>query len=182
VGALLGGILAQRLRSYRLVAALGLLLAAIGFLLLSSWDVDSLKPQLVGPLTRADGELLLAGLGLGLEIAPVTAALLDAVSELERGAGASFLIMMRLVGMLVGFSLVAGFSLWEFHRATAHLIPPLPGLNPNFATQYAIYLLKVRAAIFEQYHLVFRAAAATLFVGALVAALTLRPLTRSRWR
>jgi MFS family permease len=182
IGALLGGFLAERLRSYRLVAALGLLLAAAGFLMLSGWDENSLKPHLFGPLSRADGELLLAGLGLGLEIAPVSAALLDAVSEMERGAGASFLIMMRLVGMLVGFSLVAGFSLWEFHRATAHLIPPLPGLNPNFATQYAIYVLKVRAAIFDQYHLVFRAAAATLFVGALVAALTLRPLARPRWR
>src|SRR5438477_541018 len=140
-------------------------------------------PHLLGsPLTVADGELLLTGFGLGLEIAPVSAALLDAVGETERGAGASFLIVMRLVGMLVGFSLVAGFSLWEFHRATAHLIPPLPGLNPNFATQYAIYVLKVKQAIFDEYHLIFRATAVALFIGALLAALTLRPLPRPRWR
>ena len=113
------------------MAALRLLLAAVGFLMLSGWNEGSLTPHLLGsPLTVADGELLLTGFGLGLEIAPVSAALLDAVGESERGAGASFLIVMRLVGMLVGFSLVAGFSLWEFHRATAHLIPPLPGLNP----------------------------------------------------
>src|SRR5947199_101957 len=37
IGALLGGFLAQRLRSYRFVAALGLVLAAIGFLMLSGW-------------------------------------------------------------------------------------------------------------------------------------------------
>src|SRR5207245_8327434 len=153
IGALLGGWLAQRLRSYRLVAALGLVLAAIGFLMLSGWNEGSLTPHLLGsPLTVADGELLLTGFGLGLEIAPVSAALLDAVGETERGAGASFLIVMRLVGMLVGFSLVAGFSLWEFHRATAHLLPPLPGLNPNFASQYAVYLLKVKQAIFDEYH------------------------------
>jgi len=183
VGALLGGFLAQRLRSYRFVAALGLLLAAVGFLMLSGWNEGSLTPHLLGsPLTVADGELLLTGFGLGLEIAPVSAALLDAVGETERGAGASFLIVMRLVGMLVGFSLVAGFSLWEFHRATAHLIPPLPGLNPNFATQYAIYVLKVKQAIFDEYHLIFRATAIALFVGALLAALTLRPLPRPRWR
>src|SRR5438477_268426 len=109
-------------------------------------------------------------------------ALTNAVGETERGAGASFLIVMRLVGMLVGFSLVAGFSLWEFHRATAHLIPPLPGLNPNFATQYAIYVLKVKQAIFDEYHLIFRATAVALFIGALLAALTLRPLPRPRWR
>src|SRR5207249_3750386 len=83
-----------------------------------------------------------------------SAALLDAVGEEERGAGASFLIIMRLVGMLVGFSLVAGFGLWEFHRATAHLQVPLPSLNPDFATQYALWLLKVKQAIFDQYHLI----------------------------
>ena len=183
IGALLGGWLAQRLRSYRLVAALGLVLAAIGFVMLSGWNEGSLKPHLLGlPLTVADGELFLTGLGLGIEIAPVSAALLDAVGEAERGAGASFLIIMRLVGMLVGFSLVAGFGLWEFHRATAHLLPPLPGLNPNFATQFAIYSLKVKQAIFDEYHLIFRATAVALFVGALMAAATLRPLPRPRWR
>ena len=182
IGALAGGFLAQRMRSYRFVAALGLVLAAIGFLLLSGWNEGSLQPHLLGPLTRADGELFLTGLGLGIEIAPVSAALLDAVGEAERGAGASFLIVMRLIGMLVGFSLVAGFSLWEFHQATAHLLPPLPGLNPNFASQYAVYLLKVKQAIFDEYHLIFRATAIALLIGALLAAATLRPLPRPRWR
>jgi len=183
IGALLGGWLAQRLRSYRFVAALGLVLAAIGFVMLSGWNQDSLKPHLFGlPLTVATGELFLTGMGLGIEIAPVSAALLDVVGEAERGAGASFLIIMRLVGMLVGFSLVAGFALWEFHRATAHLLPPLPGLNPTFASQYAIYLLKVRQAIFDEYHLIFRATAIALMVGAVVAAATLRPLPRPRWQ
>lgn len=179
IGALLGGWLAQRLRSYRVVAALGMILAAIGFLMLSGWNEGSLGPHLGSlPLRVADAELFLTGLGLGLEIAPVSAALLDAVGEAERGAGASFLIIMRLVGMLVGFSLVAGFGLWEFHRATAHLLPPV-GFDP---TAIAIYTLRVKLAIFEEYHLIFRAAAVALFVGALLAALTLRPLPRPRWR
>ena len=183
IGALLGGFLAQRLRSYRAVAALGLVLAAAGFFMLSGWNEGSLKPHLLGlPFTVADGELFLTGLGLGIEIAPVSAALLDAVGDAERGAGASFLIVMRLVGMLVGFSLVAGFGLWEFHRVTAHLLPPLPGLNPNFATQFAIYAGKVKGAIFEEYHLIFRSTSIALFIGALLAAATLRPLPRPRWR
>jgi len=179
IGALLGGWLAQRFRSYRFVAALGLLLAAIGFFFLSGWNEGSLKPHLAGfPVTIASAELFLTGLGLGIEIAPVSAALLDAVGEVERGAGASFLIVMRLVGMLVGFSLVAGFGLWEFHRATAHLQPPA-SLDP---TAFAVYALKVKAAIFDEYHLIFRATSIGLVVGALVAAGTLRPLPRPRWR
>jgi len=183
IGALVGGWLAQRLRSYRLVAALGLVLAGIGFVMLSGWNEGSLNPHLLGlPIRVADAELFLTGFGLGIEIAPVSAALLDAVGEAERGAGASFLIIMRLVGMLVGFSLVAGFGLWEFDRATVHLLPPLVGLNPTTATQWAIYTLKVKAAIFDEYHLIFRATAIALFVGALLAAATLRPLPRPRWR
>lgn len=179
LGALVGGWLAQRLRSYRVVAALGMLVAAIGFLMLSQWTESSLGPRFLGsPFRVADAQLFLAGLGLGLEIAPVSAALLDAVGEAERGAGAAFLIIMRLIGMLVGFSLVAGFGLWEFHRATAHLLPPV-GFNP---ADYAIYLLKVKQAIFEEYHLIFRATAIALFLGALIAALTLRPLPRPRWQ
>ena len=70
-------------------------------------------------------------------------------------------------------SSVVGFSI----RCNA-----LPGLNPNFATQYAIYVLKVKQAIFDEYHLIFRATAIALFIGALLAALTLRPLPRPRWR
>jgi len=183
IGALLGGFAAQRLRSYRFVAALGLILAAVGFLMLSGWNEGSLQPHLLGlPLRLADGELFLTGLGLGIEIAPVSAALLDAVGEAERGAGAAFLIIMRLIGMLVGFSLVAGFALWEFHQATAHLLPPLPGLNPNFATQFAIYTLRVKQAIFDEYHLIFRATAIALAIGAVIAAGTLRPLPRPRWQ
>jgi hypothetical protein len=179
LGALVGGWLAQRLRSYRLVAALGLAIAAIGFFMLSGWNEGSLKPQLLGyPLKVADAQLFLTGLGLGLEIAPVSAALLDAVGETERGIGASFLIIMRLVGMLVGFSLVAGFGLWEFHRATSHLQPPA-SLDP---TAFAIYALNVKRAIFEEYHLIFRSAAIALIAGALLAAGTLRPLPRPRWR
>lgn len=179
IGALLGGWIAQQLRSYRLVAAVGMLFAAIGFLLLSGWNEGSLQAHLLGsPLRLADAELFLTGLGLGIEIPPVSAALLDAVGEEERGAGASFLIVMRLVGMLVGFSLVAGFGLWAFHQATAHLQPPI-GLNP---AAFAIYALKLKQAIFEEYHLIFRATAVALFIGALLAAATLRPLSRPRWR
>src|SRR5579864_2985656 len=178
IGALLGGVLAQRLRSYRFVAAAGMLLAAAGFLFLSGWNESSLQSHLVASIRVADAELFLTGLGLGLEIAPVSAALLDVVGEAERAAGASFLIVMRLIGMLVGFSLVAGFGLWQFHQATAHLLPPA-GINP---TALAIYAVRVKAAIFEEYHLIFRVAAIALLLGSALAAGTLRPLPAARWR
>jgi MFS family permease len=183
IGALLGGYLAGRLRSYRLVAAAGMLLAAAGFLLLSGWTERSLQPHLLGlPLRVADAELLLAGLGLGLEIAPVSAAVLDVVGEAQRGAGAALLIVMRLLGMLVGFSLLAGYGLYQFHQATAHLLPPIPTLLPDFAVRYATYVLHLRQALIAEYHLIFQATAIALAIGGLIAAVTLRPLPRTRWR
>lgn len=183
IGALLGGFLAQRLRSYRAVAAAGMLLAAAGFLLLSGWNERSLQPHLFGlPLRVADAQLILIGLGLGLEIAPVSAAVLDAVGEAQRGAGASVLIVMRLLGMLVGFSLVAGYGLYQFHQATAHLLPPLPTLLPDFAIRYATYVLHVREALLAEYRLVFQSTGVALIVGAVIAAVTLRPMARARWR
>ncbi len=183
IGALLGGWLAHRLRSYRVVAAAGMLVAAAGFLLLAGWSERSLDAHLLGlPLRLADAELFLTGLGLGLEIAPVSAAVLDAVGEAQRGAGASVLIVMRLIGMLVGFSLVAGYGLYEFHQATAHLLPPIPTLLPDFAVRYATYVLHLRQALLGEYHLIFQATAIALGVGALIAAVTLRPVRRPRWR
>ncbi|MDQ6710605.1 MAG: MFS transporter [Candidatus Dormibacteraeota bacterium] len=183
IGALLGGWLAHRLRSYRVVAAAGMLVAAAGFLLLAGWSERSLDAHLLGlPLRLADAELFLTGLGLGLEIAPVSAAVLDAVGETQRGAGASVLIVMRLIGMLVGFSLVAGYGLYEFHQATAHLLPPIPTLLPDFAVRYATYVLHLRQALLGEYHLIFQATAIALVVGALIAAVTLRPVRRPRWR
>jgi MFS family permease len=182
-GALLGGFTAQRLRSYRLVAAGGMLLAAAGFLLLAGWTERSLDAHLLGlPLRTADVELLLTGLGLGLEIAPVSAAVLDAVGEAQRGAGAAVLIVMRLIGMLVGFSIVAGYGLYEFHQATAHLLPPIPTLLPDFAIRYATYVLHLRQALLAEYHLIFEATAIALAVGAVIAGVTLRPIARARWR
>lgn len=176
VGALLGGLLATRLRSNRGVAAIGMLLAAIGLYLLSGWDQNALAYPLVGPVRRADAELFLTGLGLGLEIAPVSAALLDLVGDTERGAAASFLVIMRLCGMLVGFSAVAGYGLYHFDQVTEHLTPPVFSLNLNFGLQQAAYLVKLRAAILDEYHTVFSAAAILAMVGAVIAAGTLRPL------
>jgi MFS family permease len=176
VGALLGGAIASRLRSNRGVAAIGMLIAAFAFALLAGWNQDSLRGHLLGtPLRLADLELFAAGLGLGLEIAPVSAALLDLVAETERGTAAAFLTVARMVGMLVGFSAVAGYGLYRFDRATAHLAPPLFSLRPDYALRLAQYELQLRQAVLDQYHTIFTVAAALVLAGAVIAAASLRP-------
>ncbi len=179
LGAVLGGVLTRRLRSYAALAGAGLVLAAAGFVLLSGWSQDALRQHLLGPLRVADGQLLLLGLGLGLEIAPVSAALLDVVGATQRGAGASLLVVMRLVGMLVGFSALVGFGLHGFSQATAHLQPPLLGL-PDYAARLLEYEGRLRQAILDQYHTIFRSTAALVFGGAVIASLTLGRPARAR--
>ena len=179
IGAVSGGLLAGRLRSNRGVAAIGMLIAAFAFALLAGWNEDALRSHVLGtPLRIADLELFAAGLGLGLEVAPVSAALLDLVSDAERGAAASFLVVMRLCGMLIGFSAVAGFGLYHFTQVTAHLTPPLLSLRPDYGLRLAQYELQLRQAILDQYHTIFTIAAAVVLAGAVVAAATLRPPRR----
>jgi MFS family permease len=179
VGALLGGFVASRLRSNRAVAAVGMLLAAVAFFQLAGWHQDALDRHVFGlPLRTADVELFAAGLGLGLEIAPVSAALLELVSQAERGAAASLLVIMRLLGMLIGFSAVAGFGLYHFTQVTAHLTPPLLSLAPDYGLRLAEYELRLRQAIFDEYHTIFSITAGVVLVGALIAAATLRGASR----
>lgn len=178
LGAVLGGLLSSALGSWRVVAAGGLLLSGLGFLILSRWDQTALQPHLA-VLRAADLQLFVTGLGLGLLIAPVSAALLDVVGESQRGAGASTLVLMRLLGMLVGFSALAGFGLHSFFQATAHLQPPIPGFGVDYAVRLVQYEIRLRQAILDEYHVIFRTTALLCLVGAAVAALTLR---RSRPR
>jgi len=76
---------------------------------------------------------------------------------------------------------VAGFGLWEFTERRRTCCA-LPGLNPNFATQFAIYTFKVRAAIFDEYHLIFRATAIRAFCRRPVGRGDLAAAARPRWR
>jgi hypothetical protein len=175
VGALAGGFLARRLGSHRAVAALGMALAAVGLFWLSGWDQDSLRRTFAFGLHAADLQLFAVGLGLGLEIAPVSGALLDVVGSQERGAGASLLVVMRMLGMLIGFSALSGYGLYHFNRATAHLLPPLFSIGPDYALRYTRYLLQLRAAILDEYHVIFAVTAVLVMAGAVIAAATLRP-------
>ena len=78
IGALLGGVIATRVGE-RWVSVAGLLIAAGGYLLISRWPVDVLAASHPFGLPVLDTDLAIAGLGLGLVIAPVSAAVLRVV-------------------------------------------------------------------------------------------------------
>jgi MFS family permease len=114
VGALAGGYFASRIGLSR-TGAIALALAGAGFLGMSRWDQTPGLLALTAPL-------LVAGLGLGLIIAPVNAAVLDEVPEGERATVSSLLTVVRLIGALVGVALLTTRGLGGFY-AEAGLIP-----------------------------------------------------------
>lgn len=88
VGALIGGALCQR-TAPRWIAAAGMALSAAGFTVMTSWDRHALD----GPASTVT--LVLTGLGFGLAIAPVNAALLAATEAAVHGVASALAVVAR---------------------------------------------------------------------------------------
>ena len=116
VGALLGGVIATRVGD-RAVAFVGLLIAAGGYVLISHWSMDLPhdKHNIFGLFTlpAMQTDLLIAGLGLGLVIGPLTSAALRVVPSAEHGIASAAVVVSRMTGMLIG---VAGLGAWGLYR------------------------------------------------------------------
>ncbi|GIH95035.1 MFS transporter [Planobispora siamensis] len=167
VAALLGGALAHRYGE-RVVAVAGLAVAAAGYVRIGQWPLD-----LAAAGYRMDVDLIVAGLGLGLVIAPVSSAVLRATPAAQHGVASAAVVVARMMGMLLG---VAGLSAWGFHRfqsLTADLDTPLPfGVEADvYAERLAAYEAAVRAALHTEYSEIFLITAVLCAVGALVALL-----------
>jgi MFS family permease len=117
VGALAGGALLPRVSSAA-VAAGGMVLAAAGFGWMSTWGPTSLDEA------SATVPLVLTGLGFGLALAPVNAALLAATGDDVHGVVSALLVVARMVGMLVGISALTTLGLRRFYAVQADLPPP----------------------------------------------------------
>lgn len=124
VGALVGGWIATRTGD-RVVAFVGLLIAAGGYLLISKWPVDLLdyKHHILGlfSVPALDTDQMLAGFGLGLVIGPLTSAVMRAVPPREHGIAASSVVVARMTGMLVGMAALSAWGLYRFNQILAEL-------------------------------------------------------------
>jgi MFS family permease len=115
LAALPGGWLTSR-HSYRWPALIGLCIAVLGFGLMSHWRVDTTYATMAP-------HLLLAGVGFGLTIAPIAAAVVDAAPEGYRGTASALVIIFRLVGMTLGVSTMTTYGLHRADVLTARLLP-----------------------------------------------------------
>lgn len=175
VGALAGGWLAGRFGD-RWPAFAGMLIAAAGFLLISGWPVEVLAARHeFGPLSlpRLDTDLAITGLGLGLVIAPLSAAALRAVPAAQHGVASAGVVVARMTGMLVGVAALAAWGLHRFHQLTAELDTPLPFGKPQAVIdrELAAYQRAVSEALLTQYSEIFLITAGICVAGALVALL-----------
>ncbi|MFC4119711.1 MFS transporter [Nonomuraea zeae] len=176
VGALLGGLLARRLGD-RVVAVAGMVLAAAGYWLMSRWPLD-----LAGAGLVVDLDLVVAGLGLGLVIAPVSAAVLRVSTAAQHGVASAAVVVARMMGMLIGIAAVSAWGFYRFQSLTAHLDTPLPfGVDPElYQRRLAEYTTKVQAALHTEYTEMFLVTAFICLLGGAVALLMPRAAAEKR--
>lgn len=160
VGAVLGGYLSRHVPA-ALIAAAGMTLAALAFVLMTRWQATSLEH--VGVTVP----LALGGLGFGLTIAPTNAALLAATRDTIHGVASALLVVARMVGMLVGISALTTIGLRRFYEVSAR--QPSLRRTCHSDTICTAYVDALRTAGIAQLHAVFWGAAICASVAALLA-------------
>ena len=160
VGAVIGGLLSTWVGN-RPVTAAGLLLTAVGLLLVSTWTLDVADPILTL-------HLAVAGLGFGLVIAPIMAQALNAAPGEYHATASSLVVVSRLLGMTLGLAALSAWGIEHFQALTAGLALPLPvaGESPVESTaRMAVYVTDVQNAGLTLFHRFFRVAAVMALLG-----------------
>jgi MFS family permease len=165
VGAVVGGYLTRTLPA-GVVTAVGMLLAAIAFLLMARWGIDSLDNA------SATLPLLLGGFGFGLALAPVNAAVLASTDDDVHGLATAFVVVARMVGMLVGISALTTLGLRRYYAEQANLPTAREVCEGKTRCSEFTHLIKV--AGIAQEHTVFTGAAVCAAVAGVLALVLFR--------
>jgi MFS family permease len=146
-----GGWLSSRF-GYRWSVLLGLIVAVAGFLMMSLWKVDMARQavaffenlrhvpergDVIGTGFMAVG-LALAGIGIGLTIAPIGTAVINGVHEQERGMASSLVIILRLIGMSVSMSSMTAYGLRRTTILGRELLRPEDAMDLDKTVQVAL--------------------------------------------
>jgi MFS family permease len=166
VGAFLGGWLTHRLPA-GVVTALGMAGSGVGFAWMSQWGLESLRSP------WASVPLVLGGLGVGLAMAPVNAALLSATGSEVHGVTSALLVVARTVGKLVGISALTTIGLRRFYAAQGDLPAPRD-VCPDGRSRCHEFTLILREAGLTQLQTIFLGAAVCCVVAGLVALVVFR--------
>lgn len=140
IAAIPGGWLSQRI-GYRSTTMLGLSMSAVGFLLIwQTWHLN------ISNIVIAV-EMALVGIGLGLTFSPISAAVINAAEEGQRGVASALVIILRLVGMTLSVSSLTSLSLQRVNQLAAAALGA-SGLDPlQYADTYARITVQVLAEL-----------------------------------
>ena len=105
---------AQRLGEEKTLTVAGLLMVAAGLFLCSRWEIGVDDPELTL-------QLLLAGGGFGLVIAPVLHRALQSVDEDYRATAASLVTVSRMMGMTLGLAAMSAWGVEHFQVLTSRV-------------------------------------------------------------
>ncbi|KZS74366.1 MFS transporter [Mycobacterium kansasii] len=170
IGAVVGGWVATRAGD-RVMTFIGLLVAAGGYWLMHYWPVDLLayRHSIFGLFTvpAMHADLLVAGLGLGLVIGPLSSAALRVVPSAEHGIASAAVVVARMTGMLIGMAALSAWGLYRFNQILAGLsaaVPPNATLLERAAAIGALY----RQAFALMYGDIFKVTVVICVFGALL--------------
>jgi MFS family permease len=165
VGAVAGGYLTRWVPAGA-VTAVGMVLAAVGFVLMSRWGVDALESA------TATVPLVVGGLGFGLALAPVNAAILATTGDAVHGLASAMVVVARMVGMLVGISALTTLGLRRYYAEQADIPPVMEVCGGGSRCEEFNDLL--RLAGIAQEHTVFQGAAVCAVAAAALALVLFR--------
>ncbi|TNM48268.1 MFS transporter [Nocardioides albidus] len=151
VGAVIGGWLLRRANA-GVLTAVGMVAAGGAFLVMGQWDAHSLDS------VASNVPLVVGGLGFGLALAPVNAAILATTPDDTHGLASALVVVARMIGMLVGISALTTI-----------------GLRRLYAAQEADPSLGITALGILQEQAVFRGAGVAALVAAVLAVIVLSP-------
>ncbi len=166
VGAVAGGYLSRRYAVGGITAA-GMVLAAVGFVQMSRWDLTSLSGW------PATVPLVVGGFGFGLALAPVNAAVLASTDAAVHGLASAGVVVARMMGMLVGVSALTTIGLRRYYAETGDLPPPLQVCG-GATTRCDAFDHLLREAGIAQEQTVFAGAAVLALVAAVLAVVLFR--------
>lgn len=171
VGAVVGGYLIRSL-SPGVVTAIGMAMAAAGFVLMTRWGLTTIEEPI------ANLALITGGLGFGLALAPVNAALLAFTDDDVHGVASAFVVVSRMVGMLIGISALTTIGLRRYYSEQL-AIPPVQDVCDGKSKCKAFSDL-LRVAGIAQEHAVFWGAAGCAVVAGVLALVVFREVRPTR--
>lgn len=135
IAAVVGGSLSERI-GVRSTTLVGLAMATTGFVWV--WQTWALGI----PDALVAIQMILAGTGIGLTFSPISAAVINAAHEDERGVASALVIVLRLVGMTLSVSTLTAIALNRVNSLAAERLGT--ALDPlQLPDQYASITIEV---------------------------------------